>query len=76
VLRQYFYQEIVRIWQLKRPAEAMTLEGPTFCATAPHGQRADRQSESKRVCSHKIQRDLQLVWRYPTYREGLMAILT
>ena len=32
-------------------------------------------SESRRVTNEKLKRELDVVLRYPTYREGLTAIL-
>jgi nucleoside-diphosphate-sugar epimerase len=59
-------------------AEAARLIGaptPTFCAPAPDSPAAQRATADRRVSNHKLMRTIGVPLQYPSYREGLAAVL-
>jgi nucleoside-diphosphate-sugar epimerase len=59
-------------------AEAAQLAGappPTFCSPPPDSPTAVRAAADRRVSSAKLMRTLPMELAYPSYREGLAAIL-
>ena len=73
VLRREYYREVARLYSLD-PASICFVDNVSQqggSAQAPRG----RKGGSKRVCSAKIMRELDLRWAYPSYREGLAAVL-
>jgi len=66
VVRRDYYREVAR--QIGAPA-------PTFVAPAPNSPATARASADKRIRTAKLTGLLQIQLRYPSYREGLAAIL-
>jgi nucleoside-diphosphate-sugar epimerase len=66
VIRAHYYGEIARLCGL--PA-------PTFAATNAASPAQQRALADKRVCNRRLQEKLSFVFCYPSYREGLAAIL-
>jgi nucleoside-diphosphate-sugar epimerase len=65
VLRADYYRE-VGSWVGREPA---------FGSPDPHSAQAQRALASKRVCNAKLVQQLGVRLRFPSYREGLRAIL-
>jgi nucleoside-diphosphate-sugar epimerase len=66
VARRDYYQELARL--LRAPP-------PVFASPAPDSPRAQRAASSKRACNARMINELGIRLRYPSYREGLAAIL-
>ncbi len=49
---------------------------PSFTAPDPNSPQGQRGRTSKRICNRKLIRELRIHLAYPSYREGLAAILT
>ena len=67
VVRGEFYCQIAR--QCGVPA-------PEFLEPEPDAPIRARSETNKRVCNHRMKRDLISDLSYPTYREGLASILS
>jgi nucleoside-diphosphate-sugar epimerase len=65
-MRRDYYAEVARL--LDAPS-------PQFVEPSPAMPVARRAASSKRVGNQKMNRDLSVALKYPTYREGLAAIL-
>lgn len=66
VPRREFYREIARL---------LNVPEPTFSEPTPEELQQIRGSD-KQVSAAKLQETLAVTWRYPSYREGLAAIVT
>jgi nucleoside-diphosphate-sugar epimerase len=66
VLRGDYFRELARL--LGAPP-------PTFASPEPGSPRAERAASDKRVSNRKMMEELDVTLRYPTYREGLAAII-
>jgi nucleoside-diphosphate-sugar epimerase len=66
VRRADYYAEVARL--IAAPA-------PTFCAPPKDSPAAARASSDRRVSNEKLMRTLGLELQFPSYREGLAAIL-
>jgi nucleoside-diphosphate-sugar epimerase len=66
VERRAYYEELARL--LGAPP-------PSFAASAPGSPAASRAESSKRVSNARLVAQLGLRLRYPTYREGLAAVV-
>jgi nucleoside-diphosphate-sugar epimerase len=64
VERGAFYAEAARLWQTP----------PPVFGTVPDGAQSHRGGGNKRVCNTRMQTELGVTLRYPSYREGLAAI--
>ena len=65
VLRAVFYEEVARLWGTP-PA--------VFGTDHRDCTAADRAGGHKRVSNDRVQAELGITLRYPSYREGLAAI--
>jgi nucleoside-diphosphate-sugar epimerase len=65
VQRREYYREVAR-W--------VGCE-PKFCEPDPASAQAQRAQASKRIRADKLQTELRVALKYPSYREGLAAIL-
>ena len=66
VIRREYYRELARLWGQGEPQFAEVVEG-----TVPTG----RGATNKRVSNRRLLGELKLNLKYPSYREGLAAIL-
>jgi nucleoside-diphosphate-sugar epimerase len=66
VIRGDYYREIARL--LNAPQ-------PTFTAPDPNSPAAQRAGSDKRIDNRRLREQLQPTFRYPSYREGLAAIV-
>lgn len=66
VLRSDYYRELARL---------LSAPEPRFAAPDPNSPAALRAGSDKRVSPAKLFRDLRPQLRYPSYREGLAAII-
>ncbi|TWT73127.1 SDR family oxidoreductase [Allorhodopirellula solitaria] len=66
IMRRQFYEEIAR--QTRSAA-------PTFLPAAGDGPSRYRSETDKQIWNHRCKRDLVAQWEYPTFVEGLRAIL-
>ena len=57
-------------------AELLGRPEPTFVDPPPGGRSAERGSSDKRVRSFRLSLELGVAWEYPSYREGLAAIVS
>ena len=67
VLRREFYESLARL--LKRPV-------PDFEPPVPGSPRAERARSSKKISNDRLVQVLSPNWAYPSYREGLKAIVS
>jgi nucleoside-diphosphate-sugar epimerase len=65
VLRREYYGEVAR-W---------VGHSPTYCQPDPARPQAERAQGSKRIRTDKLAAELQVPFNYPSYRDGLAAIL-
>ena len=65
VPRREFYREIARL---------LNLPEPTFCEPTPEELQQTRGSD-KRVSADKLRETMAVILQYPSYREGLAAIV-
>lgn len=66
VLRAEFYAYL---------ASLLGREPPTFVAPAPESRHALRSSADKRIRNHRLLNELRIQLAYPSYREGLAAVV-
>ncbi len=66
VLRGDYYREVAR---------RIGASEPRFLAPDPSSPRAVRAAANRRICNHRLIRELNVQLAYPSYREGLAAIL-
>ncbi len=64
--RRAYYQELARL---------VGVPPPVFATPAPDSSSAARATSNKRVSNERMQAELNVALAYPTYREGLSAIL-
>jgi nucleoside-diphosphate-sugar epimerase len=66
VSRAEYYRELARL---------VAAPPPRFVAPAEHSPAAERAAASRRIRNEKMLRDLGITLQYPSYREGLAAIV-
>jgi nucleoside-diphosphate-sugar epimerase len=71
VLRRDYYRELARLLKAPEPTFAAPQESPSDSDKSTR-----RGSGSKRVHNARMMRELGVTLRYPTYREGLTAIVS
>jgi nucleoside-diphosphate-sugar epimerase len=66
VIRREYYRELARLWGLGEPR---------FAAASAETASTGRGATNKRVTNRRLLSELKLNLKYPSYREGLAAIL-
>ena len=66
VLRSAYFQEMARLLQAP---------DPLFSAADPQSPGAQRASTNKRISNQQLLEELNISFRYPSFREGLAALL-
>ena len=67
VLRSDFYRELARL---------LSAPPPRFLEPSSNSPSSERTAGNKRICSDLVRRELQLQFKFPSYREGLAAIVS
>ena len=65
MIRREYYRELARLWGLGEPQFAATAEAAS----------TGRGATNKRISNRRLLTELKLDLKYPTYLEGLAAIL-
>jgi nucleoside-diphosphate-sugar epimerase len=76
--RTYLVSDGAPVARREYYAELSRLAGtppPTFVAPSPESPQAQRAESSKRVSNARMLRELGVTLRYPSYREGLAALV-